>query len=182
MKTSAASFTAELARKTLQLFLPFEIGDKPKKASVPVRGRQRPRDSQRSKIYASEKGLRRGQRFADMRECQKYVDLVVFSPWWQERFGSRARVQARDGRGRRHAGAFDHKRAITLPRWSRSELIILHELAHIATPLQFGAHGPEFARNYLELVRSFMGERAGARLENAYREHGVRVAPGNPGL
>ena len=176
MKTTARSFSSNLIQKTLQLFLPFEIGEKPKQAPVSGRRRKRLRDSQRSRIYASEKGLRRGQRFLDMRECQRYVDLVVASPWWQERFGSRSRVQARDGRGRRHAGAYDHKRAITLPRWSRSELIILHELAHIATPLEFAAHGPEFARNYLELVRYFMGERAGARLENAYRENRVRVA------
>jgi putative metallohydrolase (TIGR04338 family) len=172
--TTAKEFSANLTRKTLQLFLPFGL-EKAGKPAGSVR-RKRVRDSQRSKIYASEKGLRRGQRFQDMRDCQRYVDLVVFSPWWQERFGSRARVEARDGRGRRHAGAFDHKRAIALPKWSRSELIILHELAHIATPLQFAAHGPEFARNYLELVRYFMGDRAAARLENGYRMNHVRVA------
>jgi putative metallohydrolase (TIGR04338 family) len=174
VRSAAKSAHASLIQRALQLFLPFDFAP----VSAPASGRAKspPRDFQRSKVYASEKGLRRGNRFNRIEDCQRYVDLVIDSPWWRTHCQTRPHVQVRDGRGRRHAGAYDHKRAIALPKWSRSELIILHELAHIATPHSCAAHGAEFARNYVDLVRFFMGERAGARLENAFRANRVRIA------
>ena len=83
-------------------------------------------------------------------------------------------VQVRDGRGRRHAGALQNQGVILLPRWSRRERVILHELAHLATPSSFAPHGPEYAAVYLELVQHFMGAAAAGGLGGSFRTHRVR--------
>jgi hypothetical protein len=51
--------------------------------------------------------------------------------------------------------------------------VILHELAHIATPGDPG-HGREFARVFLGLVRRFLGPESGKVLLAAYRAEQVK--------
>jgi len=143
-------------------------------------GERRPRDSQRSKLYRAERTVGEGQHFPSVAHCQARVDQILASAWWQTRFPALDQVQVRDGRGRRHAGAFHNRGAISLPRWSRRERVILHELAHLATPASFAAHGPEYAAVYLELVGHFMGAAAARDLAEAFRTH--RVRSGTPGL
>jgi putative metallohydrolase (TIGR04338 family) len=65
---------------------------------------------------------------------------------------------------------------VALPRWGRSERVILHELAHHATPRYCAAHGPEYARTFLDLVRHFMGREVAQQLEEAFESHRVKVA------
>lgn len=97
-------------------------------------------------------------------------------------------VMVRDGRGRKTAYAggvfvldnpkaleFHNERCgpnhpwvipdIRLPTWFRTDWIMLHELAHHLTTAQYGCyevmgHGPEFCRQFLDLVKEFMGEPA----------------------
>jgi putative metallohydrolase (TIGR04338 family) len=135
---------------------------------------RRPRDSQRSKLYRAERTVGAGHHFPSVAHCQAQVDRILASAWWKARFPALDQVQVRDGRGRRHAGAHQSHGAISLPRWSRRERIILHELAHLATPASFAAHGPEYAMVYLELVGHFMGATAARDLAEAFRAHRVR--------
>lgn len=51
--------------------------------------------------------------------------------------------------------------------------VILHEIAHVATPDDNG-HGREFARFYLLLVRRWLGQEAAAGLREAYAAEGVK--------
>ena len=51
----------------------------------------------------------------------------------------------KDGRGRRHAGASFQDNLITLPRWSRQTVIVLHEIAHtLVDDRKYPHHGAEF--------------------------------------
>ena len=137
-------------------------------------GERRPRDGQRSKLYRAERTVGAGHHLPTVAHCQAHVDRVLASAWWQARFPALDQVQVRDGRGRRHAGALQNQGVILLPRWSRRERVILHELAHLATPSSFAAHGPEYAAVYLELVQHFMGAAAARELAEAFRTYRVR--------
>ena len=55
------------------------------------------------------------------------------------------RVKVKDGRGRRHAGASFEENLITLPRWSRQTVVVLHEIAHtLVDDCKYPHHGSEF--------------------------------------
>jgi putative metallohydrolase (TIGR04338 family) len=148
---------------------------RPKAAS-----RRPPRDSQRSRLYDAERALRGGRRFVTVDECQAYVDGVLASEWWRSRFPRVRAIRVTDGRGRRHAGAFVESARIALPKWARTERVLLHEIAHHAAPRAAAAHGPEFARIYVELVREFRGEKPARRLLAALHAHRVRVDAEHP--
>jgi putative metallohydrolase (TIGR04338 family) len=172
LRTLADAFTG-----TLFPFTPAPHAAPPREKSV----RGRPvRDSQRARLYDAERALRGGRRFVTVGECQAYVDDVLGSAWWQARFPRVREIRVTDGRGRRHAGAFVESRRIALPKWARNERVLLHEVAHHATPRDAAAHGPEYARIYVDLVHAFMGERAARRLLAAFEAHRVNVAEESP--
>lgn len=112
---------------------------------------QRPRDNQRSRVYAWERAvlvklagrsLYLGE-FTILDECEAFM-----APIWRAERGRvglakmTAPSLARNLWGQRKATASaDH--VIKLPRWARSRWVILHEMAHRLTP-QDEAHGPRF--------------------------------------
>jgi putative metallohydrolase (TIGR04338 family) len=163
------------------------------------------RDSQRKKIYDSEKlvfhpdTLNPTPEWKSLREVQDFVDHVTASDTWKALgVGNEKPISVRDGRGRRSAGANAYLDLIAMPKGTRSRWVALHELAHIAetyradwvggwpyyenengerVPIPTTApHGPEFAGIYLYLVRSFLSEDH-ARLTAAFKERRVKVAP-----
>lgn len=136
---------------------------------------RRPRDTQRSRLYAAEMIVRRGQEFTSVAEMQQYVDTVVARRWFRSRWGSRS-VEVRDGRGFRRATCYPRgdSAVVYMPRRSRCQLVLLHEIAHAVQPPGTAWHGPEFCRIYLALVRHFMGQAEGTLLLAAYRAKRVR--------
>ncbi len=53
---------------------------------------------------------------------------------------------------------------IAMPEWSRTKLIVLHEMVHILADRYHGqdfieGHGPQFATFFLDLVDHFLGEK-----------------------
>lgn len=108
------------------------------------------RDSQRSRVYEWERAcvseLARASihdpDFSSLDDCIAFAD-----PIWRKECGrvglarQRAPTIERPAWGQRRALAhFDHR--ITLPRWTRSRWMILHELAHRLTPGDEGARRP----------------------------------------
>jgi len=150
---------------------------------------KRPRDSQRSRLYAAEKAAFGDPRdcalrLASMRELQDYVAAAVTDDWFRAEFGRFASLRVKDGRGTRHAySAYDpHSGRVLLsfPRWARTRPVVLHELGHAASVQRHGmiaAHGPEFAAVFLQLAGRYLGEPAARCLRDAYRAHRVRYAP-----
>ena len=143
-------------------------------------------DRQRSALYRAEDRVPWGRKFNGIPEAQAFVDQVISSSAWEFAPTEDADgvawvvprvVVVRDGRGRRHACS---ERAwfgseIKLPKWARTELIVLHELAHVRVPPGFPPHGARFAAEYLALVRRFASEDIADALEASFREEGVKV-------
>ena len=149
-------------------------------ARVNLDGRMR--DSQRSKVYEAEKGLDAfyGPRLS-WEATQAFARRVVreSKSWGNWDTGARW-IEVRDGRGRSNAGGCS--RYIAMPRWSRTRLVIIHELAHTCQhrsryPYEDAAHGPVFARIYLDLVEEFLGREVSSELALAFRKCKVRVWP-----
>jgi putative metallohydrolase (TIGR04338 family) len=132
----------------------------------------RPRDSQRSRLYRAEDELEPGRRLPTVAVLQGYVDDLAASDWFTARWGARS-FDVRPGHGHRRATA-DRNGVLQLPLWSRTELVVLHEVAHCLTPERYAAHGPEYAGVFLSLVRRRLGPGAAQVLEDAFARHRVR--------
>lgn len=158
----------------------------------------RPRDSQRKKVYDSEQAHSLwtwdAHQYESVQQVQSWVDSICKSRWFINRFprhaidkkriavyGRRADgIKVLDGRGRR--GACGSTRGfVKLPVWSRSDLVILHEIAHVVTSRYTtnnrklpAHHGRDFCANYLALVRRFLGKEAGDELKACFKKHKVK--------
>jgi putative metallohydrolase (TIGR04338 family) len=139
------------------------------------------RDAQRSRVYLAETPLPSSP-LPGIDACARFVDRVVGTLWWQERFPARGLAEVprlRPGNGARQA--FYREEAagptITLPRRYRTKGVVLHELAHWALGIDSGLphHGRTFARVLLDATHEFCGPDRGAVLAASYREQRVHV-------
>ena len=144
----------------------------------------RPRDSQRARLYRAEDEVGSGRRLPTVPLLQAYVDDLGGTEWFRSRWGPR-RFDVRPGHGHRRATA-DRDGVLQMPRWARTEVVVLHEVAHCLTPATFAAHGPEYAGVLLSLVRRAVDPGSAQRLEDAFARHRVRWTltavplPGHP--
>ncbi len=126
-------------------------------------------------LYTAEEMLREkwGKRFRTVSEVEKYLEGIIGVPDFREKFCHCKGFCVFDGRGSQLArGRFvNGEFHLTLPRWARVELIILHELAHC---LSWDGHGPVFCSYYLKLVRRFMGEEMYVELRDWFDDFGVK--------
>lgn len=134
----------------------------------------RPRDTQRARLYRAEGEVPPGRRLPTVADLQSYVDDVCATPWFTARFGART-YEVRPGHGHRKATATPAG-VLQMPRWARSELVVLHEVAHPLVASTLAAHGPEFAGVLLALARRAIGPATAQALEDAFTRHRVRHA------
>jgi len=155
----------------------------------------KPRDNQRSKMYKAEREAfnkcfsnEKYEGKDSLVRCQQVIDkLVKNSNWFKKHWGEVVDVEARPGKGHTRATAHRfrdyvcgikyYKGIIQLPKWSRQTWVILHELSHVITSNRCAAHGWEFARNYLQLVRHVMGKDAEKKLKESFKKHRVKYNP-----
>ena len=133
----------------------------------------RVRDNQRSKIYKAEQAVDHGESFESIQQVNEYCDKILTNQWFNKQFPHRKfkKFRISDGRGRRTAcGSLSGK--MKFPKWSRTELTILHEVAHTVTN-EKPAHGVQFAKNLLFLVYEFMGAKKHIELMESYKKHKV---------
>jgi len=133
----------------------------------------RPRDSQRARLYRAEGGVDAGRRLPTVGRMQSWVDALCATDWFVARWGSRG-FEVRPGFGHRRATADHASGVLQMPKWARSELVLLHEIAHCLTPVTFASHGPEYAGVLLTLVRRGMGPGTAQLLEDAFAAERVR--------
>jgi putative metallohydrolase (TIGR04338 family) len=142
-----------------------------------------PRDSQRSKLYAAEVAVKwvDNERLETVEEMETWVRHILASKWLTNNFPSLRNIEigVKDGRGRSQAGG-SHS-YITMPKWSRSKDVVLHEISHSFISRIYGhenvaAHGREYARILLLLVRHFMGKENYLRLRASFKECRVRFS------
>jgi putative metallohydrolase (TIGR04338 family) len=107
-------------------------------------------------IYASEEAAlaETGRVFRDLGEVRAYVDDLVASDWWADRWPHIDAIPLSRSRSGRFSGyVVEGTGEIRLARLS--EPVVLHEIAHVVTP---GAgHGPAFVTSFLALVRERLG-------------------------
>ena len=132
----------------------------------------RPRDSQRARLYRAEGGVDPGRRLPTVDRMQAWVDALVATDWFVARWGARC-FEVRPGFGHRRATA-DQDGVLQMPKWARSELVLLHEVAHCLTPVTLASHGPEYAGILLALARRGMCLGTAQRLEDSFDRERVR--------
>jgi putative metallohydrolase (TIGR04338 family) len=138
------------------------------------------RDSQRQKVYDSEEPLDRGATFTTVGECQAYVDRVLARKRLQRRYPRLPKtIVVHNGGGNRRATALEQhgQLVIKLPKWARSEMVILHEIAHHVARTSDGqhwAHNWKFCAVYLTLIREMMGTGPERELRQQFRSRRVR--------
>jgi putative metallohydrolase (TIGR04338 family) len=132
----------------------------------------RPRDSQRARLYRAENEVDAGRALPTVAVMQAYVDGVAAAGWFTDRWGARS-FEVRPGYGHKRATA-DAEGVLQMPRWARREMTILHEVAHCVTPVTFAAHGHEYAGVLLAIVRRAMGLAKAQALEESFDRHRVR--------
>lgn len=145
-----------------------------------------PRDSQRSRVYRAESPISPSP-LPGLQACAAFIDRVVGSLWWAQRFPDHAHdcvPRLRPGNGARQAffrpgdPRYDGgDPTITLPRRYRTKGVVLHELTHWALwdePL-VAHHGSTFARLHLDLTEEFLGAPRAAQLEAGYVAERVRI-------
>lgn len=131
-------------------------------------------DPQKNKVYKAETILPDGKRFSEVPEVQAYVDRLLGERWFRKLWPGWKRIEVRDGRRRRRAASFGSM--IKMPRWSRCEKYVLHEIAHSVTAHR-EHHGPEFCRNMIRLVEGVYGRHTAMLFEGALRGREAKVAP-----
>ncbi len=166
------------------------------------------RDRQRQKVYNAERVAFVGPPdapnlppdYKTVPQCQAYVDRIVGSEAWRALGFSHlglfgwSPVTVKDGRMRRRGGADSFDNTISMPRWTRVNYYILHELAHIANDYLYNfeveengdiseiyeesaPHGPQYAGVYAYLVRGLLGGEAYGSLLQSFEEYRVKRVP-----
>jgi putative metallohydrolase (TIGR04338 family) len=131
-----------------------------------------PRDFQKSKVYNAEEQILWG-RHLSWQETQDYIADITRTRFWKSLGGKEIKVK--DGRGTTIARGNYLRKFVSLPKWARTELVILHELAHTITPPRYCSHGVTYIRNYLKLVRRFMGDHTWKELKARFKTNKVRT-------
>lgn len=108
------------------------------------------------RIYAAEEVALggTGRRFRHLGEVRAYVEELISSDWWADRWPQIEAIPVGRSRSSRVGGyALEGSGEIRLA--SLREPVVLHEIAHVVTP---GAgHGPAFVAAFLDLVRERLG-------------------------
>jgi putative metallohydrolase (TIGR04338 family) len=137
------------------------------------------RDNQKSRLYKAENVLNEfSERLETVPEMADYLTKVMNRAPIQARYGAylEMRTEVRDGRGCRRALGSRHW--IKMPKWARTQFIVLHEYAHALTIRKFGSlvadHGREYASVYLDLVRFGLGKEAHDALVASFKANRVR--------
>tara|TARA_R110002020_G_scaffold279976_4_gene495777 strand:- start:1898 stop:2287 length:390 start_codon:yes stop_codon:yes gene_type:complete len=116
-----------------------------------------------------------------MEECSAYASKIKATDYWKQHKGW-LRVNLHHGAGHRSAKYYrawsGRQRCVVLPKWARSEIVMIHEFAHCLTDRTTGGdysgHGTHFCGHYLNLVGELLGEDYKNRLMEQFDEDGVR--------
>ena len=111
-----------------------------------------------------------GRVFRDLREVRAYLEELIGSDWWADRWPHVEAIPVGRTRSERFSGyAVEGTAEIRLG--SLREPVVLHEVAHVVTP---GAgHGPAFVEALLALVRERLGFHAYGALRAELRQRDV---------
>lgn len=112
-------------------------------------------------------------------EVQNAANRVYDEPWFGQRWPDALEPRITDGRARRSAAASPETGRIAMPRRYRYELLLLHEIAHLALGADEG-HRDEFVRVYALLIARHLGREAQEAFQDACHRKRVRWAGAVP--
>ncbi|HKY76705.1 MAG TPA: hypothetical protein VJS45_11215 [Acidimicrobiia bacterium] len=130
-----------------------------------------PRERQLS-VYAGEEAAlaATGKEFRDLGQVRAYLDDLITSDWWADRWPHVEAIPVARSRSGRFSGyaveGTDEIRVASL-----REPVVLHEVAHVVTP--GSGHGPAFVDALLALVRERLGFHAYGALLAELRQRAV---------
>lgn len=138
---------------------------------------------QQDELYRAEETLpQQGRLFHSITEIQQFVDGLRDELWWNT-LGywavPRIEVGIKPARSSGSVGWWDASKQggrIEMLRVHWTELIVLHEVAHVLAEAIHGshAHDPWFARIYTNLVYGVMGSEVWQQLVTAFDAHGIK--------
>ena len=147
---------------------------------------------------------RLSERIETVPEIQDWVDKITSSMWWSkykikilaaepvfcvcfenavkhigpEKLSPKCftrSITVTDGRGTRAAYGYPSQKRISLPKWARSKIVILHEVAHIISPEE-PAHGRGFCRLLCDMVQRFIGKQEADTLRGSFKKYRVKYS------
>lgn len=143
---------------------------------------KRERDSQRARVYASDKALESlSKPLPKVADVEAYVERLFAMKRLAKKYPGAIRSGwslpiVKDGRGVRRAKGGTS--GIIIPLWARNEGVVCHELAHTIAWRHFGsapaAHGWQYCAVYLDIVKWMMGRAAHDALKAAFKANKVR--------
>lgn len=139
-------------------------------------------DRQRERLYKAERKAMPDfftRDYDDVSEAQKAADEIQHSDWWKENFPRAKRVKVLKERAanQRAANGDGYNGEISLPDHMLSRHVLVHEMAHIASGGSVEGHGPQFAKNYHDMVAEFIGAEEAKRLADEFGTGKVTMAP-----
>jgi hypothetical protein len=140
------------------------------------------RDAQRQRVYNAQAYVPRGRKWQTIPEIQTYVDRLLASAVWRRLCHSVTRVIVKPAQwnalsSRAYPDPDRTGGTIRLHPEHYCQLLLFHELTHLAQAPDTAWHGPEFCLIYLRLVYHWMGDRIADALDQRFKEHRVQVAP-----
>lgn len=137
----------------------------------------RPRDSQKKKVYDFGKSVRAilptALRPMTVPAMQELANRVTTS------LGAK-HIRLRFSKGHRRGYAYTLKRLVTIPRWGADAEYVLHEVAHVlhrdAGWSGHASHGPEYVGHFFALLEDFTGIDS-ERLHELLHKHRVKMQP-----
>lgn len=182
----------DFAVQELQRLVNIFVAPAPRRGRItrnghPVKRRRsaRERDSQRQKVYDSERAAF-GQintpsnaTWKSLDEVERWMQRKIYkSAYLTKKYPilKRYHIDLRPGAGARNAFAKPGDGSITLPLWARREWVVCHEITHIINDPQVAWHGWQFCEVYLDIVRHTMGKDAHDKLKAQFKAHRVKFS------
>ena len=148
---------------------------------MPWLKKPKPRDVQRRRLYHAQQQVAAFLRdmLPTVHGIERFVDEMLACRWLRMSFTPKVLEQIRVVNGRDNRTAYACGSTISMPFWSRSKFIAIHEVCHILCDRYFGEdliadHGPEFATLQVAMVTHILGEQDGDDLHRAYTRYGVK--------
>jgi putative metallohydrolase (TIGR04338 family) len=138
---------------------------------------------QQDALYASERSVSFGDAFKTARDAEKWVNRVRDTRWFRDNFPTVEDIEiVRVNRRAGSVGGFKNGWVVcNMITAHLNQLFVCHEVAHGLVAARYGrnAHGPWFARVYLELVWFLMGPTAYLDLWRAFERDAIDHDPGS---
>jgi len=140
------------------------------------KGEKAMRDSQRQRVYDSERSVKSFQNETQrltFEQVEQLVSAVYEGQTYRTYITDKMRAKPSVKKGRAGTSAYGTEKGISVPQWAWHKAIVLHELAHVVVLRKdprrsHEAHGWLFCRVYLELVEEFIGADVAQELREAF--------------